>query len=159
MNFTPMDEKAYEMRNVWPKGWYNAYVSDHDEAVIEGASKNTGDKYFKTNFQVYNADGGFKLITTYIMVEGKAEWQMRSAAEALGLLDSYKAGTLQPDDLKGKSCWVRLAEEIDKTGTYAPKNKIADFSATPPKGVTNTAAPAPVSEVKAPAEYDDDMPF
>lgn len=129
--FTPVDEKEYSARNVWPAGWYAAEIIES----VERLSQN-GNLMFETKFQVFNDDGKHRLITGYVMVDGKAAFQMRACAEAFGVLDQYKAGTLSEDDLVGKSGYVKLIVQTDSDGKYPDANKIADYCKSMPGTIT-----------------------
>ncbi|MBZ5673690.1 MAG: hypothetical protein LAP61_05530 [Acidobacteriia bacterium] len=153
MSYQPIDEKEYAMRNVWPKGWYGATVVTAADSVVEQTSAK-GNVMFKTQIDVYNQSGAFKRITCYIIASGQAAWQLRSAAEAFGVLDQYRAGTLRPDDLKGRSGFVKLGIDEDETGQYEPKNVIADYRKELPKKVAQTMQQPHSADLT-----DDSIPF
>lgn len=153
MQFTPIDEKEYAMRDVWPSGWYAATIGDAPTSVIEKISK-SGNNMFQVNLIVYGENGGFKLLTAYIMADGKAAFQLREAAEAFGVLEQYREGKLTAEDLKGKSGYVKLGIEEDLTGQYKPKNKIVSYRAELPKN-----AVTPKVDANAPLLGDDEIPF
>lgn len=153
---TPISETEYKARNAWPIGWYAATVVDAPDSCIEKLS-NAGNLMFVTKFQVYNDDGKMKFVTAYIMADGAAAWQLRSASEALGVLDQYRAGEIKENDLKGKSCFVKLGIEIDKDGVYEDKNVIKEFKKKMPGKITAADIPKP-TEAKA-SYIDDSIPF
>lgn len=158
--FEPIDEKEYKARNTWPAGWYSATISDAPDGCTERMS-NSGNMMFETKIQVFNEDGKMRLITAYILAEGKAAFQLRSAAEAFGVLDEYRAGTLTEDDLKGKSGYVKLGIQIDKDGVYPDKNVIADYKKTMPGTVKAEDIKKPKPQTKKQTEDDlsDNIPF
>lgn len=169
--FTPMDDTAYNdhkreqaMRFVWPAGWYEATVSDAEDGCTERVS-NAGNLMFETKFQVFNSEGKMKKITAYVMADGKTAFQLRACAEAFGVLDEYKAGTLSEDDLKGKSGFVKLSVETDPTGTYEPKNVIKDYKNALPGTVARPVTEKRKYEIKTskadvkPDDLDDSIPF
>jgi len=158
--FTPVDETEYKQRNVWPAGFYAATVSDAPDGCVEKLSKN-GNLMFETMFLVYNDDGKMRQIKTWIMADGKAAFQLRTAAEALDVLEVYKAGTLNEENLKGRSCFVKLAIESDPNGVYDDKNVIRDFKKHVPGKVTAADLPKvePKTAAETAADLDDSIPF
>ena len=161
--FTPIDEAEYRARNVWPAGWYSATISDAPDGCIERLSSN-GNMMFETNFIVYNDEGKHRTVKAYILAEGKAAFQLRSAAEAFGVLDEYRAGSLGEDDLKGKSAFVKLGTQSDPNGTYPDKNVILDYKMTLPGKVSASDVKASMPKEKPSKEkteqvIDDSVPF
>jgi hypothetical protein len=153
MQFTPMNEEQYALRNVWAKGWYACEVAKCEE----GKSK-AGNSYFKCDTIIFNEMGQQKYVTSYLIAQGEAAWQLRSAAEAFGLLDQYRGGTLMPHDLVGKRAFAKVAIEEDKTGQYDPKNKIGDYRKELPKKLAPKDNHAGKGATSAP-ELDDEIPF
>lgn len=149
MPYTTVNEDEYAMRNCWPKGWYPCKIVKCEE----GRSQK-GNSYFKCENIVYNASGHQKYVTSYLNGEGAAAWQLRSAAEAFGLLEQYRAGTLTPHDLIEKTAYCKVAIEEDETGQYEPKNKIADYRDKMPKKAGEQAVPA-----TGKPDVDDEIPF
>lgn len=154
--YTPVDETEYKERNLWPAGWYAATVIDS----IERLSSNNN-LMFETKFEVYNEAGSKRFITSYILAEGKAAFQLRTAAEALDVLDKYKDATLNEEDLKGRNCFVKLSVQEDKTGTYPPKNAIVDYKKSMPGTVKASDLPKVKPKTKKETEEDlgDNIPF
>lgn len=152
--FTPVSESDYAARNVWPAGWYAAEITESTERLSQN-----GNLMFETKFQVFNDDGKHRLITGYVMVDGKAAFQMRACAEAFGVLDEYKAGTLSETDLVGKSGYVKLVVEHDANGTYPDKNKIADYKKSMPGTISAKDVPKPTSTAPSSKDLDDSIPF
>ncbi len=159
--YTPVDEEQYATRNILAPGWYPATISNAPDGCVERLSSN-GNLMFETKFQVFKDDGSFRLITAYVMAEGKAAYQLRSCAEAFGVLEEYKAGNLSEEDLKGKNGYVKVVTDIDKDGLYPDKNKIADFRKSMPGTVSAKDLPKfkPMkSKKEAEADLDDSIPF
>lgn len=160
MNYEVVTDEAYKMRGVWPKGWYAANVKyPGSEPTVTVRKSKSELNMFVVDFEVFNTEGALKNIRSYVMAEGKAAWQLRSAAEALGLLEAYRAGTLAADDLVGKSCWVKLDIEEDPTGQYEPKNVIRDYSDKPKGSATASPSQSVTASASARADLDDDIPF
>ncbi|CAK9249805.1 unnamed protein product [Sphagnum jensenii] len=95
------------------------------------------------------------------MAEGKAAFQLRSCAEAFGVLEQYKSGTLSEDDLKGRTGFVKLGVQVDKEGVYPDKNVIADFRKSMPGKVKAKDIVVKKVNTKAETEQDlsDSIPF
>jgi hypothetical protein len=157
--FVPMNETDYHARNTWPTGWYPATIID----CLERLSKNDN-LMFETNFEIYNDDNKKIFVRAFIMADGKAAFQLRTAAEAFGVLDKYKDATLTEDDFKGRSGYVKLGVQVDKDGNYPDKNVITDYRKTIPGKVTaeSVAAAMPAKKMTAKetaASISDDIPF
>ena len=163
--FTPVSENDYaehqkeqKLRFVWPIGWYSAMISDAPDGCTEGLGS-SGNMYFKTIFIVYNDEGKEKKVFNYVMAEGKAAFQLRSLAEAVGALDEYKAGILDEDTLKGKTCFVKLGLEKDENGKYDPKNIITQFATTLPGKEKSLAPGKKMTKKENEADLGDSIPF
>lgn len=156
--FTPVDETEYRQRNVLLAGWYPATISDAPDGCVEKLSKN-GNLMFETKFQVFTENGSMRMLTSYIMADGKAAFQLRSAAEAFDVLEQYKAGTLSEEDMKGKSGYVKVAVQSDPDGVYDDKNVIRDFKKSAPGTIKASDVPKPTSTNKASEDLDDGIPF
>lgn len=155
--FTPIDESEYKARNVLSAGWYPATITECMERL-----SNNGNLMFESKIQVFKDDGSFRVITAHIMADGKAAFQLRSAAEAFGVLDEYKAGSLGEDDLKGKSGFVKVAVDVDASGVYPDKNKITDFRKSLPgtvKAADLPKAQPAKSKKQAEEDFGDSVPF
>jgi dolichyl-phosphate-mannose--protein O-mannosyl transferase len=76
-------------------------------------SQKTGDAMFIATVHIFNESGGYRIVTAYTMGEGNAEWQLRSAAEAFNVLESYKMGSINAHDLEGKSAFAKVGIEED----------------------------------------------
>lgn len=155
MKITPMDEKEYSMRNVWPKGVYPCTVVKCEE----GVGKNSGSPFFKCETHIFNENGNFRTVTTYVMAGGKAGWQIRSAAEAFNVLDQYRAGELATHDLEGRSAFAKVGIEEDESGQYEPKNIIREFTNKAPKSKEPSATPPSDHPVNTVPMINDDIPF
>lgn len=152
MNFTPLSDQEYaEAKGLWKAGWYAATILDTEDGFVPFTSQK-GTQGFKAKIQVFSGES-HKIITAYIMAEGAAAFQLRSAAEAFGALDKYKSGMVLPEDFKGKSAFVRLAVEEDKNGQHEPRNAVKDYKATLPKSASSQSVQAPDKDL------DDNIPF
>ena len=153
--FTPVSEEEYKQKNCWKPGWYPAEIID----CVEKQSQASGSLMFETKFQIFNDDGKSHFVTSYVMAEGKAAFQLRACAEAFGVLDQYHAGELTEDDLKGKTGYVKLAIQSDPNGVYDDKNVIRDFKKTVPGKITVADIQKPTTTETASKSLDDDIPF
>jgi hypothetical protein len=101
----------------------------------------------------------YRIVTTHIMAEGNASWQLRSAAEAFGVLETYRMGTLNAHDLEGKSAFAKVGIQ-EESGVYEPKNVIREFTAKAPKA-QSAGGNAPAGRSVAAGEdfANQDIPF
>lgn len=156
MKIVPMNETEYSMRNVWPKGTYPCHINKAEE----GNSQKSGDPFFKFEVQIFNESDNYRTIKAFVMAAGKAQWQLRSAVEAFGLLDKYHNGSVEAFDFEGKDAFAKVGVEEDKSGVFDPKNVIREFTNKAPKAKEVTAStdgPPPGHPAAAP--IDDSIPF
>ena len=155
----PIDETEYKLRGLWPAGWYAAQIGDAADSCVEKLSK-SDNVMFETDILVFDETGKMKKVKTYIMASGKAAWQMRSAAEAFGVLEQYKAGTLTENDFKGRTGFVKLAIQ-EENGNFPAKNVIGEFKSQVPGKVTAADLPKiePQTGAETAADLDDSIPF
>lgn len=155
MKVAPIDEKEYSMRNTWQKGVYPCTIVKCEE----GNSKKSGDPFFKCEVHIFNENGNFRTITTYVMAAGKAAWQLRSAVEAFGVLEKYKAGGVESYDFEGRSAFAKVGIEEDESGQYEPKNIIREFTNKAPKAKEVSQTPPANHPVIETPMLNDDIPF
>lgn len=141
-----MSEREYKesRSNIWPAGTYPCEIIKCDEKVSK-----SGNKMFECVVKLYNDQGHTTNVFSYLIAEGRAAWQLRSAAESFGLLDKYNAGDLDDLDFHGRSAYAVVG--IQKaTDEYPEKNVIKSFKA---------AAPAIKSPTKADIDELEKDPF
>lgn len=152
MRFQPKSEKEIAEMNLWPAGEYGFEIVQS----LNNISK-SGNEMIELKVKVYNDDGGYKLITDFLL-ESLA-YKLRHAAEVCGLLSQYEAGELDANDFIGKTGTVKLKIQKDKNGQYPDKNVIADYIAdyVVEKAEGKIDPQAPVKS--AAAELDDEIPW
>jgi hypothetical protein len=136
MNFKPHTEQELAEMKLWKTGVYDFEITD----AVEKASKTAGNPMIELRLKVFRPDGSARIISDYLL-EKRAD-KLRHAAEACGLLDKYKSGSLSNNDFQQKRGKLKLGIERDKTKTYADKNIVLDYisSAPEPKGEIDFAA-------------------
>lgn len=156
MKFTPMSDADYNQSrsNTFPAGTYPCEIIKCEEKVSK-----QGNKMFETIVKIYDDSGRTTNVFCYLIAEGKAAWQLRAAAEELGVLDKYNAGELEDVDILGLESYAVVG--IQKSEGYADKNIIKSFKAN---GGEKKASPAvkqkPISQSKGNFDdLDDDINF
>lgn len=161
MRFQPKSEKEITEMNLWPAGEYgfeiidNATLGKNAYSTVDRQSKN-GNDMIQLVVKVYNADGQFRIIIDYLLEAMPAK--LRHAAMSCGLVNEYESGTLEAINFIGKTGYLKLKIDKDKTGQYADKNGIADYVVSE---VDTGAVYAPPKSAPAnsAAIADDDIPF
>lgn len=148
MKFTPKTEKEIEEANLWG-------VGEYDFTITEGTDTQSkaGNDMIVLTVQVYNEQGGYKIITDFLLEA--IEYKLRHAAEACGLLEQYETGFLEGLMFKGKSGRCKLGIEKDKTGQYADKNRITDYLVDKSKRSANGGAATQTAQ----NDLNDEIPF
>lgn len=149
MKFTPKTEKEIAEENLWPAGEYSFEITEAEDTV---SSK--GNEMIELKLKVYNEEGNFKILSDYLL-EAIA-YKLRHAAEVCGLLDAYNSGVLLASDFVGKTGYLKLKIDKDKTGKYPDKNGVGDYITERSKS-SNGAAKSPPPR-KADIQ-DDTIPF
>lgn len=130
MQFQPKTEKEIAEMNLWPVGVYNFEVIER--VTLGGKNYATSDCTSKAGndmillvLNVFNDAGDCKVLMDYILESGAAK--LRNVAVACNLLDKYENGQLFAADFIGKKGDLRLGIEIDKSGQYPNKNRVANY--------------------------------
>lgn len=149
MKVTPRSEKEIQEMNLLPPGDYDFEVISASEEVSK-----KGNEMLVVKLRIFT-DSGNKIITDYLT--DSVAYKVRHFAEAVGLLDSYETGYLNPDDLTARSGRCAINVQVDKHGQYPDKNGIKDYVTQ-----ESEAAPLPLAgaALSAPVKLeDDDIPF
>lgn len=137
------EKREFAAQNLLPKGWYDFEVMDAQEAV----SKKSGKDMIKLKLRVFGPGGQEKHVYDYLIET--APTHLFDFCEAVGLENSYHAGTLTAEECKKRAARVQIAID-DKDKDYAPKNVAKNYAAA---GSQPQAAP------KTADEDDDEIPF
>ena len=119
MRFQPKTEEEIQTANLLPDGKYGFVISNAEEKVSA-----SGNDMIVLTVRVYKDDGGFILITDYLME--KMAFKLRHACQACDLLADYDAGELDHNKFVGKEGFVKIKTQPAK-GEYSAKNVIADY--------------------------------
>jgi hypothetical protein len=141
----------------WPIGQYDFEV--HDAA--EDISKASGREQIKLEIYVFNEEGGKRTVFDYLGSDEKSQWKVRHFCAAIGLIQKYEQGELDPFDMVGKTGRLELALKR-ATSEYPANNNVRDYVEM--KGQpTRVARPAsqsrPTPTPKTNDDLNDDIPF
>lgn len=120
MKFQPKTEKEISEERLLPEGQYGFEVSTAEDKISKA-----GNEMLEVTLKVFKSDGGFILVTDYLMES--IAYKLRHAADACGLLHEYDSGVLVADNFVGKTGELKLKIQKDKNGVYADKNVVADY--------------------------------
>lgn len=121
MNFQPKTEQEIAESKLLPRGEYDFEIVD----AFEKQSKTSGKPMLELKLKLSNGKGAGRTITDYLLAE--APEKLRHAADACGLLDKYKTGSLSNNDFRGKRGKLKLGIEKDRKHTYPDKNVVLDY--------------------------------
>jgi len=155
MQFEPKTREQAEKESqfpVWEEGIYSFEVGR-----AESATSKKGNPMIKLSLNVYNDEGHVQVIFDYIM--GNMPLKLLDACEAMGLLNEYESGALEPYQLEGKVGEVRLIKRPEITDkesgkVYPPKNEVKTYI---PNSNKQTQAQAKSKDFTA--DLDDEIPF
>lgn len=128
MQFEPKTREQAEKDSqfpVWEEGIYGFEV-----AKAEAATSKKGNEMIKLTLNVQNDEGHSQIIFDYIT--SIMALKLLDACEAMGLLDNYESGKLEPWQFEGKIGELRLIirpETRDKEAgkVYSPKNEVKTY--------------------------------
>lgn len=139
--------------NLLPEEWYDALIVN----AYEKTSK-TGNPCIVITVKVY---GGVQpLIDRYYVMNGTGGVSgMRKLCHAVGLLDDFKTGAIEPEKLKGQSVQVLVKVQKDESGQWDDKNVCAQFRPRQAPPAAPSANDLHVFNENDPAMKDDGIPF
>lgn len=152
MRFSPLSEKqADEMAaNIWPDGNYDFEV----KSAIEKVSA-AGNGMFALELWIFNSDGDRRMVFDYLVDSEKAKWKMRHFADATGLTREYESGSLNEQDMEGRTGKCTLGTQPAKDG-YQAKNVVRGYVKAAGATVLNRA---PARASVGGGDLDDSIPF
>jgi hypothetical protein len=112
MNFKPPTEDDIQASGVWPSGPYSFVILEAEEKL--SASK--GNPMIELRVEVSRRDGKKRVVRDYLLPQ--RQQKLLNAAKACGVLETYNAGQLAPDDFIGKSGTLRLS--VQRSRGYRP---------------------------------------
>lgn len=126
MQFQAKTEEELKAELLMPEGEYDFEVIEASDAVSK-----KGNDMIKATLKVFTPDGGFRLVTDYLMA--KMAFKLRHFCETTGMMDRYDAGDLQARHCEGRTGRVLIQvdperKSEDGSKTYAPKNSVGDYA-------------------------------
>ena len=122
MNFKPATEDEIAANGVWPSGPYAFVILEAEEKV----SASRGNPMLELRLEISRRDGKKRYVRDYLLPQRQEK--LLHAARVCGVLETYNAGQLVPDDFIGKSGKLRLG--VQRSRGYPPKNVVEDYLTT-----------------------------
>lgn len=120
MQFKAKTEKELAEENLIPEGIYPFEVSK-----AEAKKSKRGNDMIELELRIFTPEGKER---------GLKDWLMEAMGFKLfhfcaytGLSHKYDAGTLNSHDCEGRSGFVKIEIQEDKTGQYPPRNSVRDY--------------------------------
>lgn len=154
MQFKPYSDKEISEMNLWPKGEY-----DFEFGAAEEKVSSSGNDMIVVEVKLYNAEGRSRMVTDFLLPTEAMAYKLKHACEAVGLLDSYEAGTLNAVDLTGRGGRCKLGIQSDKKGQYPDKNVINDYVVDKTARGEVGAFPPKSKQAMVDPSLDDEIPF
>lgn len=156
MQFQPKTEKQLAEQNLIPKGIYPFEVS-----TAEAKRSKKGNDMIEIELRVFMPDGSEHALRDWLMAA--MGFKLFHFCAYAGLSTQYEAGTLTSHDCVGKSGFLEIVIQEDKTGQYGPQNSVKDYCRPEFKKGAAPAAPtdAQLANQVAPSGSKDteDVPF
>lgn len=125
MTVTPKTEKEIAELTLLPKGTY-----PFDIVKAEEKTSKKGNEMIALNLKIYHGEQT-RFVNDYLMDTEFGAGKLRHCAKVCGLLDDYESGALNAPDMEGRSGFVKLGIEKDKTGKFSDKNTVLDYLSDP----------------------------
>jgi hypothetical protein len=165
LTFTPKTEQqlSSECNPLLPDGQYPFEVAKAEEMT----SKKTGQPMLKLKLIVHH-NGSKAFIDDYLLTSNsRMEWKLRGFCATANLLDAYHSGSLSASDCTGRSGWVIIKTDPEKTvdgKTFEAKNSVKSYVGEV-KQASSVPADAPIRPPPTEAQManqtgaDSDVPF
>ena len=152
MNFEPKTEKQLAEENLLPKGVY-----PYEVMRAEAKQSKKGNDMIELELRVFTPDGKEKSLRDWLMAA--MGFKLFHFCAYAGLSRQYEAGTLTSHDCEGKSGFLEVVIQEDKSGQYPPRNSVKDYVRP---GFNKTAQPAKLTDAQLANVNDaasEDVPF
>lgn len=152
MKFPPKTKEELAVMNLIAAGRYPFEII----AAKDTFSK-SGNEMIAITLKIWDANNHERIVFDYLLEA--MSFKLRHFAEATGLLEKYESGVLLASHCLGKSGYLDLIVQKDKTGQYPDKNAVKDY-VTPDehsKPAPNYPTTKPLDQENPP--FDDDIPF
>lgn len=148
MQFTPLSDDAITRMGLMEKGVYPFEV-----IIAENAVSKSGNEMIKIQLKIWDSEGSERTLYDYLL--SAFLMKLKHFCDVSDLQDAYNLGSLTAENCTGKSGYVLIDIQEDKTNTYAPKNVIKDY-VKKPEGLTNVVKKDLIDEKDI---FNDDLPF
>ncbi len=157
MQFKPKTEKEIVEENLIPDGVYPFETID-----AEAKKSKAGNDMIEVGLRVFLPDGRERALTDWLL-ENPA-YKLFHFCAYTGLSREYESGSLTAEDCVGRSGFVKVGTQKDKTGQYPDRNTVRDYVRQEIKksGVTaprNEPTPEQLANLSPSGGPDEEIPF
>lgn len=122
MKFKPLSEKEIKEMGLVPEGIYSFEILD-----AESKKSKNDNEMIELKLAIFDAGGTAHYIFDYITGNERMMFKLRHLAHACGLEDQYETGTLEDEDLKGKTGQCKIGIQKGSAQYPADKNVVKDY--------------------------------
>jgi hypothetical protein len=148
MQFTPMSDEQIVRMGLMDKGVYPFEVISAENAVSKSSNE-----MIKLQLRIWDRESGERILYDYLLAAFLKK--LKHFSDIANLKEKYNSGSIVAEDCVGKSGYVLIDIQEDKTDTYPPKNVIKDY-VKKPEGVSHELSKSLANEQEM---FDDQLPF
>ncbi len=150
MKHTPMSDEEIASLGLMEDGIY-----DFEVTAAENKVSSKGNDMMEIKLNVFDNEGKARPKRDWIMPQMAKKF--KHFHNACGIMDKYEAGTLEPEDVIGKTgkCMIKTEPYTNKDGLEVMSNKIDDYVKRDNLEVYAKASTKSVSEILG----EDSIPF
>lgn len=154
MQFKAKTEKELAEENLIPEGVYPFEVGK-----AEAKKSKKGNDMIEMELRVFMPDGKERGMRDWLMEQ--MGFKLFHFCAYTGLSQKYDAGTLNSHDCEGRSGYVKIDIQEDKTGQYPPRNNVRDYVRQEIKktGALAPLTPEQIGNLPASVAQEDSIPF
>lgn len=120
MQFKAKTEKELAEEILIPEGVYPFEVSK-----AEAKKSKKGNDMIEMELRIFMPDGKERGLRDWLMEQ--MGFKLFHFCAYTGLSQKYESGTLQSHDCEGRSGFLKIEIQEDKTGQYPPRNSVRDY--------------------------------
>ena len=132
--------------SLWPEAWYDAAIVN----AKDGIGKTSGNAYLVATFECYGPMGNIRIDRYFVLENKGGKTGLKKLCMAIGLLERFQQGEINPEELIGKSLKVLVKVQESDDPRWDDKNVVSAFA---------LATSSPEAAFPKQGIPDDDIPF